>query len=421
MSRHPCMIRSASRGMLLLVLLSAGCADDPVTPQQKALFSTGGDPTSFDVIQLGTLMSGDHAHGMASAIRASADGGALIVGYSYLYGDFKAVTWRVTADGSVTGPTRLGEVLSPQGQDIYPYQTGRDINTAGVAVGGVYRREGSTLYSQTLGYVVDGTMKLLPWLVGRTNAWYAWAINETGMVVGWLRYSERDEDGTLIASHTRGALWLPPYADEPVLLDPLPGHSLAQARTVNDAGVIAGWSFSGADSTGVYWTADAAGQVTGPWPIAAGFRSTAINSSGHVAGHAFGVAAHWHPSSNTVTRLGLLKNDSHSQAFGINDVGAGSFSMVGWSGRSLDQGERVPVLWNSANGSTGPAIALPMPSGYSSGYASDADNRTWIVGRGDRKHRNRTTSDALLWRPQAGGGDDGDKPCNPHPRTGACR
>jgi hypothetical protein len=420
MSDYPCRSRFPG-GMLLLLLLVVGCADDPVKPAETALFSTSADATSFDVIELGTLMSGDHAHGVASAIRASADGGALIVGYSHLYGDLKAVTWRVTAGGAVTGPTRLGEVQSPLGEDNYPYQTGRDINTAGVAVGGVYRRDGPTIYSQTLGYVVDGEMRLLPWLQGRTNSWYAWAINEPGMIVGWLRYFEYGEDGSVIARPTRGALWLPPYADEPVLLEPLPGHSNAQARTINDAGVIAGWSFTDADSVGVYWTADGTGQITGPWPIAAGFRSTAVNSTGHVAGHAFGTAAHWHSSSNTVTRLGLLGNDGYSQAFGINDVGAGRFSMVGWSGRSLDQGDRVPVLWNSANGSTGPAIALPMPTGYISGYASDADNRTWVVGRGDRKQRNRTTSEALLWRPQAGGGDDGGEPCNPHPRTGVCR
>jgi uncharacterized membrane protein len=420
MSRHPCMTRFTGGGMLLLLLLSAGCADDPVTPSQNVQFSTGGDATSFDVIELGTLTSGNQAFASATAIRTSG-GGALVVGYSHFQGDLKAVTWSVTEDGSVTGPTRLGEVLSPLGEDNYPYQTGRDINTAGVAVGGVYRREGPYLYSQTLGYVFDGTMRLLPWLLGRTNAWYAWAINEPGMVVGWLRYSERDEDGTLIAYHTRGALWLPPYEDAPVLLDPLPGHGSAQARTVNDDGFIAGWSFTGADTTGVYWTADAAGQITGPWPIAAGFRSTAANATRHVAGHAFGQAAHWDPASNTLTRLGLLKKDSYSQAYGINDVGPGSFSMVGWSGRSLDQGDRVPVLWNSANGSTGPAIALPMPSGYSSGFASDADNRTWIVGRGDRQHRSQTTSDALLWRPRPAGGDEGEVPCNPHPRTGACR
>jgi hypothetical protein len=409
----------------LLVLL-AGCRDDVPTAPPAPSFNTAGadDAVSYDVIELGNLMTGIHAHGSANAVHSNAAGEATVVGTSYLYGNYKAVAWRVAGDGSAGAAERLGELPAPF-DESHPYQVARDVNAAGVIVGESLFREGANIYAhRTVGFLYDGEMKLLPWLVGDSYAWVGWEINDQGMVAGWIRYaSDRDAEGDVTGIAVRGALWLPPYEDVPILLEPLEGYSSANARTINNDGMIAGWSFTGADTVGVYWLADAAGSVTGPYPVAAGFRSTAVNAAGHIAGHAFGQPALWNRNSGSLSQLGTLHQNGHGQAFGINDGDGSAFRVVGWSGRSLSTDTWLPTIWRTADGSAMAPVQLALPGGYSGGYAGDIDGRGWIVGVGFQKNRNQLIRQPILWRTAHQGGDDGggDAPCKPHPKTGVCR
>jgi hypothetical protein len=412
-----------------LVLITTGCADESVTappaPSASADAMAGSGP-----IVLRGLWYDDQ--GRANAIHSWPGGEAIVVGAASAvdddpeappYRNEKAVYWTLTADGSASDPVPLGP-LPGSFDDSHPYQLARDVNSAGVIVGESLRRIDNTLYSNvTVGFVFDGAMKMLPWLVGDSYAWFAWAVNEDGMVAGWIRYAtERDEDANVTAIATHGALWLPPYEDAPILLEPLAGHVSAHARTINDDGIIAGWSWSGQDTVGVYWLSDAAGSVAGPFALADGFRSTAINAAGHVAGHANGVAAVWNAGTHSLTPLGGLYKNGYSQAFGINNGEGGAFRVVGWSGRKLDADGRIPTLWDMASGTQ--PVQLMLPDDYSGGFASDIDDRGWAVGVGYQQvSRTRTVWRAVVWLPETGNGgeDEQSPPCNPHPRTGVCR
>jgi hypothetical protein len=417
-------MRTRNAALLLapLLLLATACTDQLVTAPQEALLSTsGGGAVTYQIIELGSLMTGSHSRANAISLHPIT-GATVIVGASYYYGDEKAVAWEVSSAGQVTGPKRLGELPEPFAER-YPYQLARDVNSTGIVVGESLRREGNTLYNYLhVGWVFDGEMKVLPWFVGDTNKHFAWEVNDDGMVAGWIQYAERDEEGNVTNWATRGALWLPPYVDEPILLDPLEGHLYANARTINNHGVIAGYSWTTAtDSVGVYWQADASGSVSGPYEMAAGFRSTALNEEGYVAGTAFGEAALWNPNSGSLLGLGTLHTNGYSQGFGINNAQAGEVRVVGWSGRTTDTYDRIPTTWSTANGSTGGPVELALPGGYTGGYASDIDDRRDIVGVGYQKHRNQSIWQALLWRPVAGGDEGGDGDCKPHPKTGVCR
>lgn len=412
-----------------LLLLAAGCEDELTTAPPEALFSTAeGEAVTYQAIELGGLMTGTHGWSRANALHSDLGGDAVVVGSAHYVGDEKAVLWRVSENGDVSGPERLGELTDPVVTG-YTYQLARDINSAGVIVGEVLYRDGGTINPNlTVGFLFDGEMNLLPWFVGDTQQWFAWEINDDGMVVGAIRYVERDEDGNT-TNTVRGALWLAPYEAEPVLLDPLPAHELSQARTINNDGTIAGLSYTGADSVGVYWVADVSGSISGPYELAPGFRSTALNSTGYVAGQALGEAAVWDPNSSSLLQLGTLDSNKYSHAFGINNTDGGAFQIVGWSGRSGDNQDWLPTVWNTADGSTDGPLEIALPRGYTGGYASDVDEREWIVGVGFEKQRNQSVWQALLWQPQEtvgdgddDGGDGGDEdPCKPHPRTGECR
>jgi hypothetical protein len=414
-------IRTIALASTALIVVAGACQDGIVTPPPEAVLSTTvSDGTTYQIIALGGLITGGHGHSRANAIQRLATGGVVVVGSAMGdgldFGDHKAVAWDVAADGSVSGPARLGELPLPFG-DTHPYQSARDVNAGGAVVGVALYREGDFVYPQhTVAFIYDGEMRVLPWLVGATYARYAWEINDDGMVVGWIRYvAERDEDGNVTAVATSGALWLPPYEAEPILLPPLEGYTAAHARTINNQGMIAGWSWTGADTVGVYWDVDAAGSVSGPYELAPGFRSTALNESGYVAGHLAMEAALWNPDSRSLIQLGSLKSDPFSQASGISaSDDDGSFQVVGWSGRTLDGTDRSPTVWYAANGRVGGPVGLPVPGGYRGGRAADGADLGWIVGVGFQKQGSNYTEQALLWKPTTDEAGDGE--CQPHPR-----
>jgi hypothetical protein len=411
-----------------LILIATGCADETITEPPAAPLRASADAVAGSgLIELPGLLGG--GRGRANAIHSWPGGEAIVVGAAFdidvideePYGNEKAVYWNIAADGSASDPVPLGPLPGPF-DESHPYQLARDVNSAGVIVGESMYRSHTTLYPQrTVGFVFDDAMKLLPWFVGDTYAHFAWAVNEEGMVAGWIRYaSERDEEDVVTDIATRGALWLPPYEDAPILLEPLAGHVSANARTINDDGIIAGWSWVDQDTVGVYWITDATGSITGPVALADGFRSTALNAAGHVAGHAYGAAAVWNAGTSSLTLLGGLYKNGYSQAFGINNGEGGTFRVVGWSGRKLDADARIPTIWDPASGIQ--PVELGLPDDYSGGFASDIDDRGWVVGVGYQKtSRTGSTWRAVVWLPGIDDGGDGEQPCNPHPKTGVCR
>jgi uncharacterized membrane protein len=394
--------RSAlSFGVAFAVLLLAGC--DRVTgPDDPALGAGSGGAGSggaAGIIELGGLMTDVHSHSRAHAIYSNpGTGEAIIVGTAHDRGNLKAVLWRVAAHGVVSGPVRLGELPSAMAAN-YPYHLARDINSSGVIVGDAYYVEAHTIYSQrTVGYVyANGQMEALP-RFGDTEAWFAWEINDDGMVAGWIRDAAERNGEREVA--IRGALWLPPYRDHPILLSPLEGHASANARTINNNGIIGGWSWTGADTVGVYWQMDPGGSISGPHELAPGFRSSALNDGGYVAGYQSNEAALWNPSAGSLIRLGTLHPNGHSMAWGINNTNEGAFRVVGWSAATPDLNTGFPTMWNVVNGIAEGPVELALPGDYTGGYATDADQRGWIVGVGFQTSGSATVWQALLWRPE---------------------
>lgn len=421
-----------------VLLLMAACSDQIVSPNPEAIFRIPDalsnvvdgvtyDGVTYEVIELPSLVTGSHGHARANALTSSPTGSAVLVGAAFEGGNEKAVQWEVSEDGGVNGPNKLGEL--PEPAEDFEYQIARDINSGGVIVGEAIYRDPETLqhnWNRSVGWVhTNGVMGLLPWLPGDTYAFHAWDVNEHGLTVGWIRYvGERDMDGTVTRIDTRGALWLPPYQEEPVLLDPLEGHTMAHARAINDHGIIAGWSWAESDSVGVYWTTDSAGSIGGPFVISDGFRPGGMNTTGYVAGMKSGEAAIWSSGSATVLHLGTLPKTAYSQAYGISDAVDGTFGVVGWSGNSMDATDRRPAIWSTTGEGSSSLAELPMPGDYRGGYASDFHHigyQGWAVGVGFQRLQNKTVWRAILWRP--GQDDDGEasdpEPCT-HPK-GKCK
>jgi hypothetical protein len=428
------MMRTRSAALLLgpVLVLVAACSDQVVSPNAEAipampevLYSVV-DGVTYEVIELASLGTGSNGHARANALAPSPTGGALVVGAAFDVGNEKAVVWQVSGDGGVAGPVKLGEL--PEPAEAFEYQLARAINSGGVIVGEAVYRDPETLqlnWNRSIGWVhSDGVMSPLPWFVGDTYAVHAWDVNEHGLAVGWIRYvGERDQDGTATRIDTRGALWLPPYENAPILLDPLEGHTRAHARVINDDGIIAGWSWAESDSVGVYWTTDAVGTIGGPFVLSAGFRAGAMNTTAHAAGVKSGEAAVWSPESGTVGFLGTLPNTAYSQAFGISDAVDGGLGVVGWSGNFTDATDRRPAIWSTTAGGSTSLMELPTPRNYRGGYASDIDyieDEGWAVGVGFQKLQNKTVWRAILWRPGGDGGETSEpEPCT-HPK-GKCK
>lgn len=396
---------------LPLLILGVACADQLITSPEStsdAAFAKGGGGgggSTYDVIVL------PGGNGNAAAIN---DAG-IIVGHARDTRDgsdsYPALRWLATSTG-VTGPENLGTVPSPNDEPVFAYVP-KAINSSGVIAGYFQTRTnrfGAWVYTDESG------MQLLPWLVGRTWEFRAHAINDRGVVVGFLEYSVRDEDGTLIDRVRRAAVWPTPQ-DQPLLLPPLEGHDATWANAISMDGLVTGFSYSKSagysePQTGVTWRINEAGElIEGPARVPTRFFPGAVNQAGDIAGRMIDPTEATVMRSGSTLRLDALVAGSSSAAADISDPGAGGLVQVaGWSG------DRA-VLWtiDAADGVSGP-LDLGVPKGSPGAYASGINAQGWVVGGSRSQHGDRPT----LWLPRASGG--GGDECEPHPKhPGKCR
>jgi uncharacterized membrane protein len=388
---------------LPLLILGVACADEHITSPGDALSAKGGGGggSTHDVIVL------PGGNGNAAAIN---DAG-VIVGHARDTKDgtepYPALRWVASSTG-VTGPENLGTVPSPNNEPVVAYVP-QAINSSGVIVG--YFQTHTNRFGAWV-YTDESGMQLLPWMVGSTWEFRAHAINDRGVVVGFLEYSVRDEDGTLIDRVKRAAVWPTPQ-HQPLLLPPLEGHDATWANAISMDGLVTGFSYSrdgifgyGEPQTGVTWRINEAGElIEGPAPVPTGFFPGAVNQAGDIAGRRIDPTEAAVMRSESMLRLDALVAGSSSAAMDISDPGAGGLVRVaGWSG------DRA-VLWtiDAADVVSAP-LDLGLPKGSAGAYANGINAHGWVVGGSRSPHGDRPT----LWLPRASSG--GGEECEPHPK-----
>jgi hypothetical protein len=390
----------------LLVLLFApfllsACTDQLLTSAPEALLSTGDAGT---VNYAPIILEG--GAGSATVI----DDNGLIFGQ---VGDgisgYPAVRW-VVSGGAVSGPQKLG--VLPYPLDDAHHQRPNAMNSHGIVVGTAIsnRRIAAWVYGDQMG------MQLLPEFAGNTSHSEANGINDLGIMVGYIRYTVRDSDGTITDTLSRGAVWVN-TDDEPIVLPPFDGHDASGAGSINSDGLVTGYSYGGADYVEyiwVTWRVNGVGEVTdGPHPLAPGFRSGRVNNAGDIAGSqekpGGGTGAALMRSGSVMALAPLTEKDDHGGASGIGEVGTdGVVRIVGSSGARAS-------LWTiDAKDEVRGPTELPRPkSSFKGTQALSVNAQGWIVGSGTPRNGG---VQPILWLPQKSDGGDDDDVCDPHPR-----
>jgi hypothetical protein len=398
---------------LPLLILAVACADQLITSPQEALLSTGsGETVNYQAILLANRYG--HAH-------AINDAGIVV-------GDISGVAVRwVVSSGGIAGPKELGTL---PGRYADSDQQALAVNGSGVIVGYASSRshgtEGAFVYTDQMG------MQLLPGFLNDTYNLRAVAINDNGIIAGWIDFAVRDDDGKITDRRFQGAVWLN-LADKPILLPPLEGDEASRAVAIDMNGLITGRSratINSSSEVGVAWRINDEGQlVEGPYPLDAGFRAGAwavnwtwpdngksLNEAGDIVGwqySATNLADAAFLRGGSVLLLGSLLPGEMSYATGINaPTAAGVVRIVGQSG----WGSSVATLWTVDADGKIDAVDLGAPKGSINASALGINAQGWIAGRSASKTLSRRPT---LWQPRSSVDDGGDDPCT-HPK-GKCK
>jgi uncharacterized membrane protein len=188
----------------------------------------------------------------------------------------------------------------------------------------------------------------------------------------------------------------------PVPLRPLPGDTISEARAINPAGEVAGWSRGADHETAVVW--DVHGTPRGLVSPSGHHRSHAyaINALGQVAGDSHGAETMGVLWDATGRAIFLFPLPGHAESFAraINDAG----QVAGFSrGRGARGVVLKPVVWDRL---VLPFVGelfrvptpLPLPDGAVDGTAVGINAHGRVVGFAFTDSRDR----AILWNPGAG-------------------
>ena len=398
--------RASAYGVAFLILMLAGCEsmtdiDHSVNMQsqnqtvQDGLMSSSGT-LSHDIKVLSS------SNGAAKVIN---DHG-VIAGFLNINGVWKAELWSVDENGNVTGQKTMGEL--PEPFDSFDFQEPNSINSSGLVVGKVSKSSGY------VGFIYDSEMKVLPWFLGATFSWSADHINDQGVVSGHIRYLNENEDGVLL----RGAVWLPPYEDEPMTVSPLEEHVSSFAYHVSQSGIITGISYTDQENLEIVrWQLQEDGGISEPVVVQGeeGYRfyggGDRVNNTGDIAVNQNGWTSPALLRADNIIELGLLTNHESGNVTAISDPeSSGLIHLSGFSGDD----DRRAVYWSvSASGEVSGPIDLGLPANnYESSSARGINNRGWISGLSNRKGSGQRPT---LWYSVQGGdnGDDGDEPAPP--------
>jgi hypothetical protein len=323
----------------------------------------------------------------------------------------RAARWTVTASGGVGDPVLLG-VLPVPFQNANQYV--RSTNAAGDAVVGFAHED--RYAGPTVGWLwTGGGMMLLPQPAGATRSW-PMSIDSAGVIVGQIRLASGDD---------HGAVWFPPYADQPVLLPRMAG-CINSARGITNEGIVTGLVRCPDDAV-VRWQIGSDGIVlAGPEKLEGsdGFHLPGAAGARDVVGNFnWEVASLFRLDALHRLDLGTLAGHETSRAGSATErTDDGTIRVVGSSQpTSSRSSEARAVIWSvAATGVvTGPAdLGLPDPyptkrpaDRFESARAYTVNRHGWIAGysrRADGRFH------GTLWRPTAADEED-DPPAGPGP------
>jgi probable HAF family extracellular repeat protein len=242
----------------------------------------------------------------------------LVAGVNVRPADATATTYTVTDLGTLTDVgTLAGNTIA------------RGVNSSGKVVGhSLQRVEDGTLQLRAFHWD-GGPMQDLGTLGGPSSA--GRGINDSGQVVGFARTSPTDNQQRAFVTEkdAQGNMRLAP-------LGTLPGYSSSEAWAINESGQIVGRSSNTISSGRAFlYGKDQDGAVTMQnlgvlSPADTYSEAWALNSSGQVVGESGSDESHGQAflyEGGAMKGLGTLPGLSYSEAFGIDDSG----QIVGWS------------------------------------------------------------------------------------------
>jgi uncharacterized membrane protein len=385
-------------GELETLLLTDGTFDLPVISAHWQEAGSGDE-----------VEEGDLAHAAYDAVLLAPAGRASRISDSgFIVGSATEgrVLWSVAEDGRLTGPTQLGVLPAPF--DV-GFHSASDVNDVGMVVGTVSGHAPSDRPST--GFIYDGRMsRLRSTLEGTEYHTSARAINDAGQVAGWIGLIGHPSTDLF----SRAAVWLEPLStdEEPILLEPLPGHDRTSASRINDRGHVLGLSW---DSEGVIpgewgrrtvrWQIRGDGTASDPAPITRDaerhFQAVDMTADGDVVGSFFGDLDEGglvRFGSDTVIRLSTIAgSDPFNRIQGVSVSPEGLVRIIGRT-RAARSGmaREIPVLWEIDADDTvvGPLRIDPPPSRVDF-YLEGINAHGWMVGFAFEPGVEAPT----LWRP----------------------
>lgn len=373
--------------LLIGSLTLTACADPVSAPVLPEASSFAKAASGFLVKDLGSPTSGLGADDAGSIARAVNKSG-VIVGTAatrkYEPGSYThAMRWTIDAAGNV----QMEDLMPRMGLATTADASPSGINDLGIIVGG-FRASDNDTYLHAFVLEPSGMTALhdlQPCTGSPLEANYSHAndINNRDEIVG-VRAMVGAAYRAFFLSLRDGCI---------VELPSLGAH--AEARSINDASVITGWSIDQTGKRAVVWTRS----TDGGWTIRSlgpeGAEAWDINSQGEVAGEqwrpnggslADQFAFAWlGPDAGTPTSVGTL-GGLQSAAFGISESGM----IVGWA-HNKQQIYR-PFLWTPAEMRDLGTLGGPRGTAY-------AINGQWIVGNSEIFTKGRTImGHATLWK-----------------------
>ena len=240
---------------------------------------------------------------------------------------------------------------------------GLRVSAGGVAVGRSLARTGSRAFTWKKGRKIAG----LPNLKSRSFC-VSNGANDSGTVVGTCATTASGESRLPV-------IWQKGRVSQLKLPS---GQTLGDATQVNISGIAVGSAGSGTSQRGVIYTADTGAPITKTGPNGSYFvTAIGINDAGRVVGQGVdptnasrSVGIVYDIGSGTPFEVGALPDANGAVAFGVSNAG----HVVGTS--MMNQGPGKPFIWSQSR----EMVAIPLPSGTSSGSGKAANSAGWVVG-----------------------------------------
>ena len=425
-------IRIHAFSVLILLLMMAGC-DSITSPgssdqnnntgMQNPYFSGSGD----DLNTAGSLSSVSGSYTITllpegvvdrhNAFLVVDEIGGVFGSVRHATGMNRAAKWTADASGNVTGPILLGTLPPPydQADQYVKFTSGNGDLVLGSA---------GNQPDPTAGWVwANGTMTRLQPVVAEGRV-IPMAVNDAGVIVGQINLVDGTGDW--------GAVWLPPYNADPILLPRMEGYGLNTARGITNEGVISGGvrDFDGdkADAL-IQWRIDSEGNVVSGPDMLEGIDHVLLSDAnqdldvvGAFHGNGYFEAFLFRSTAGQRIDLAAIEGHSWNGARSVtNRSQNGTVQIAGYSRPGqMQHSESRAVVWSvdGSNGVTGPLdIGLPADMvisvsphhtiGFIAASAFSINSQGWVVGLSQRED-GQYFSTLWQWNP-----DEGDDPSPP--------